>query len=151
MKEDKRHVYYCYEREVSGFKQQFPAVNGTTGAANHLKTYHNRDPKTGQLLDSDKPGEETTLLKEVVRTHSFEAFKLLLVKLFVFCQLALFMLENRFFRAFVSYLHEGLGEYLPKASSTLRRWILSLFLDQKEALKKELASSITKVHISFDI
>lgn len=151
VREDKRHVYYCYECEVSGFKQQFPAVNGTTGAANHLKTYHNRDPKTGQLLDSDKPREETTLLKEVVRTHSFEVFKLLLVKWFVFCQLALFMLENRFFRAFVSYLHEGLGEYLPKASSTLRGWILSLFLDQKEALKKELASSITKVHISFDI
>ncbi len=136
---------------MNGSRQSLPVINGTTGAGKHLRLVHKRDPKTGNPMASELEAGASEASHELVYTRNYDIFRLLLLKWFVFCQLALFMLENSYFRAFVSYLHQGLGELLPKARSTLRSWIITEFKAQKSLLAAELSQSLSKVHITFDI
>jgi hypothetical protein len=97
-----------------------------------------------------KPVKQFEVLTVVARTD-FVVFKQLLVKWFVCCQLALFMLENTYFRLLLSYLNKGLSGLLPKARTTLRRWIIEEFEAQKESVTAELSRSVSRIHISFDV
>lgn len=141
-------VYYCYECEVNSKRQPLLVItNGLGSAGRHMKRAHGRELKTGLPAGSQPAGS----LNELVNTKNYDVFKLLVLKWFVFCQLALFMLENSYFRALVSYMHEGLGGLLPKATSTLRGWIMTEFDTQRGLLAAELSRSLSKVHITFDI
>jgi hypothetical protein len=65
--------------------------------------------------------------------------------------MALFMLENLFFRELITYLNKGLGGLLPRSQKTLRNWIMEEFEERKKCLAAELSFSRSRIHISFDI
>ncbi len=146
---DGASVYYCYECELNMKRQRLPVItSGLSGAGKHMTGFHGRDLTTGLLKGSLA---DASSLSELVHTKNYDVFKLLMLKWFVFCQLALFMLENTYFRALISYMHAGLGGLLPKATSTLRGWIIDEFETQRGLLAAELSKSVSKVHITFDI
>jgi hypothetical protein len=113
-----------------------------------MKSVHNRDPDTGKKLEKEVI---KGAVYNLVEQKNYDVFKGLLIRWFVCCQLAFFMLENTIFRDFIVYLNAALGGLLPKATSTLRKWIMAEYELKKEALKEELEASNSKIHISFDI
>jgi hypothetical protein len=78
-------------------------------------------------------------------------FKRLLIRWIVVCQLAFFMLENSVFRELIELLNTTLAGMIPKASASIRKWTIGEYEAKKEELKEELAASISKVHLSFDM
>lgn len=149
---DKKAFYYCYDCERLKVAQQLPSAEGTTGARNHMKHYHRRDPDTGVVaVDKEAKKEDKDAVISFVKIESLSKFKELLVRWFVICQLAFFMLENSVFRELIAYLSEGLAAFLPQARATLRRWIIAEYEARKKDLKDELKASLSKIHISFDI
>jgi hypothetical protein len=145
---DKKDVYYCYDCERQSRTQKLPVLNGTRGARYHMETVHMRDPDTGELKQTT-PAAKTFF--SLVVNKDFDVFKQLLIRWFVCCQLAFFMLENMMFRDFITYLNESLGALLPRAASTLRLWIMEEYKAQKQGLKDELLLAKSKIHLSFDI
>jgi hypothetical protein len=65
--------------------------------------------------------------------------------------MALFMLENVYFRELITYLHKGLGGLLPKSAKTLRNWLIAEYDEQKKSLAAELSFTLSRIHITFDI
>ena len=55
------------------------------------------------------------------------------------------------FRDLITCLSASLGVLLPRATATLRKWIIDEYEEQKECLKKRLAGSRSRIHVSFDI
>ena len=147
-KHDNKQFYYCYDCERDKKKQPLLVLYGTSPARHHMKNVHNRDPDTGNKLVKEAA---KGAVYQLVEQKDYDTFKALLIRWFVCCQLAFFMLENTIFRDLIVYLNTALGGLLPKARSTLRTWIMAEYDSQKEALKEELKESNSKVHISFDI
>ena len=147
-KNDKKQFYYCFDCESNKKTQPLLALCGTSPARYHMKNVHSRDPETGDKLAKDAV---IGAVYQLVEQKNYNTFKALLIRWFVCCQLAFFMLENTIFRDLIVYLNAALGGFLPKARSTLRTWIMAEYDSQKEALKEELKASDSKVHISFDI
>lgn len=151
---DNKRVYYCYDCERNGFKQKLFIINGTTGAREYMARVHRRNPDTGieaEALPKALPKAQQSSFFELVDRKDYDVFKALLFRWIVLCQLAFFMLENTLFRDLIQYLNTSLAALLPKARSTLRTWILSESWAQKSKIVKELKSSRSRVHISFDI
>jgi hypothetical protein len=145
---DRKEVYYCYDCEVSKRKQQLPILSGTKAALYHMEHVHKRDPETGDVRTIPGAKQEVFTL---VKQSSFDTFKLLLLRWFVFCQMALFMLENLYFRELIKYLNIGLSGLLPKSAKTLRNWIMEEYENQQKTVAAELSSSLSRIHITFDI
>jgi hypothetical protein len=61
------------------------------------------------------------------------------------------MIENKYFRELVAYLNKGLASLLPLAQATIRRWIISAYQKEKEKIREEMKTSISSIHISFDM
>jgi hypothetical protein len=146
---DKKKFYYCYDCEDDKLTQQLVTADGTTNPRSHMKTWHSRDPDTG--VAAVKPKKDQDKVISFVKTESLKEFKRLLVRWFVVCQLAFFMLENTVFRELIAFMSSGVAKHLPKASATLRKWIMEAYDDKKIALKEEISKSISRIHISFDI
>jgi hypothetical protein len=148
---DSKEVFYCYPCELEKKSQQLPSLAGTTNAQVHLQNVHRLD-KDGKPLPPKEPQKNTPLVVNmVVKTYQFETFKDLLIRWIVYCQLALNMLENSYFRELVLWLNKGIGQLLPKARATLRQWIIDAWLKEKEQLKKSLAIALSNIHLSFDL
>jgi hypothetical protein len=148
---DKVEVFYCYECELKGNCQQLPVLNGTTGARQHLRNKHRLDPDSGELIQKPEKSGNNTEVFTVVQTKEWTTFKQLLLRWFVFCQLALFMLENLYFRELMNYLNKGLASLLPKSSKTLRNWIMEEYVELKKSVADELSWACSNIHITFDI
>ncbi|SMR49418.1 unnamed protein product [Zymoseptoria tritici ST99CH_3D1] len=43
-----------------------------------------------------------------------------------------------------------MGRFLPRAASTIRRWILEAYATKKKAVMLELKSAVSNIHLSFD-
>lgn len=150
---DHKQVYYCYLCEKQQKKQLLFINNeGSKPALNHLARTHKIDSK-GAAIEASKDAEQniSPAVFNVVWKYNFEDFKRLLIRWIVYCQVALVMLENRYFRELISFLNKGLGDMLPRASSTLRRWILAEYSKHKLLLKEDMQLALSNVHISFDM
>lgn len=148
---DSKEVYYCYLCEISKRSQQLPVLNGTRSVLDHLAAVHRLDQEGKPLGPKLEPSNQLLNFNTVVTTYSFDKFKDLLIRWIVYCQLAISMLENRYFRELVCFLNESLGKLLPQAKSTLRKWILDAWLKVKEELKKDLADALSNIPLSFDL
>jgi hypothetical protein len=113
-----------------------------------MESAHNRDPSTGEVVVNQGTTSNALTL---VTTVQKETFKVLLIRWIVGCQIAFFMMENKLFRDLIHCLNAAVAAYLPKATATIRRWIMAAYTQRKEDLKEELQLSISKVHIAFDI
>lgn len=61
------------------------------------------------------------------------------------------MVENEYFRDFIAYLNKGLASLLPFAQAMIRKRIIHAYEEEKEKIKEGMGTSISSVHISFDM
>jgi len=59
--------------------------------------------------------------------------------------------ENDWFRRFLAALSPHLEPWIPKAGNTVKAWILAEFERRQEEIKKQLHSSKSRIHLSFDL
>lgn len=150
--------FFCYLCEKQKRKQELLVVGTGRGPAmNHLVEDHNMDRETGAIRlittgSSSQPTiEEFNELRRLDFARGFEQFKQLLIRWLVCCHIAFFQLENQYFRELLSYLNSKLPSFLPRASNTIRRWVIESFTSKKSLLKAELASSVSRITLSFDL
>ena len=117
--DNKKEFFYCCQCENKQMEQTLPALNGTTNCRRHIIKTHRINPDTGKVIEQATVDPDAS--NEVVIRKSNNTFKGLLVRWFVCCQIAFFMLENKYFRELVTYMNAALGALLPKAASTIRQ------------------------------
>lgn len=149
---DKKEVYYCYQCEQQKKKQLLPKLSGNTGALQHLLHHHNIDndghSKSKPLTDQRVLDENAFTLMSVAKKSEFQR---LLIRWLVYCHICLSMVENNYFRELIEYLNKGLASLLPLAQATIRKWIINAYQEEKEKIKEEMRTSISSIHISFDM
>jgi hypothetical protein len=65
--------------------------------------------------------------------------------------IALYYVESESFRAWVLYVAPTLDKYLVQSGDIIRRWIMKEFDKQKLEIKNILATSRSRIHVSFDL
>ena len=83
-------------------------MSGTSGVRMHISSVHNLDPNTGELQSTSSKVARRSAYFELVDKKELDWFKMLLIRWFILCQLAPFMLENVLFRDFVAYPNTSL-------------------------------------------
>jgi hypothetical protein len=68
----------------------------------------------------------------------------------VYCHIAFRMVENEYFRNLVTFLSSSIGGFLPRTTSTIRGWVIEAYKVKKTAVKQELQSVVSNIHLSFD-
>ncbi|KAG7410232.1 putative AC transposase [Fusarium oxysporum f. sp. raphani] len=140
---DKKEVYYCHECTAGKNKQELFVINGTSksGIKKHSSTRKS-------VLDQQKSAAATNTF---FWKDSMEKFKELLIRWIVYCHIAFFQLENRYFRELLFFLNPALLNHLPKAAKTIRSWVMDAFLSKKQRLREDLQRSRSRISISFDL
>lgn len=150
---DSKEVYYCYNCELASQPQILLLMNGNQGPLGHLSS-HNLN-KQGEhvavVLEGEQPdnGSQTKITFTMV--VKFEEFKRLLIRWIVYCHMAFRMVENIYFRELVCCLSQSIGQHLPRAGATIRKWVIHEYQNWKEKVVLELLHALSDVHISFDI
>ncbi|KAK8912230.1 hypothetical protein VCV18_012721 [Metarhizium anisopliae] len=108
LKRDGREKFwYCYICEKQHKQQELPIIGkGNSTALDHLETKHNINRATGDLKplkqtpkDSDQLSiSDCNNMKSLVFARRLDHFKELLVRWIVCCHIALFQIENTYFR-----------------------------------------------------
>jgi hypothetical protein len=80
-----------------------------------------------------------------------DPFKEALVAFVVICQVALSLVVNDLFVEFLELVYPTVLSVLPRASNTIREWVIEAFQARKEKVKEVLARSNSKIHFSFDL
>ena len=149
---DRKAVYYCYQCERQKRKRLLPKLSGNTGAHQHLLRHHNIDgdgrPKSHPPAGQHSIDQNTFTLVSVAKKSEFQR---LLIRWLVYCHICISMVENGYFRDLVAYLNKELAALLPLAQATIRKWILNAHREEKEKIKEEMRTSISDIHISFDM
>jgi len=52
----------------------------------------------------------------------------------VYCYIAFFQIENGYFHNLLIFLFPSLKDLLPKASQTIRKWVIEKFEEKREEL-----------------
>jgi hypothetical protein len=155
-------VYYCYLCEREERKQTLPVVSsGRATAVDHLIKVHQMDKATGMIRARREapPAGQATLdnmgeygqQRSLSFTRNFDRLKALIVRWIVCCHIAFFQFENCYFRELLEFLSPGLDTYLPRAGSTIRRWVIEAWQEKKQQLKEELRLAHSAISISFDL
>jgi hypothetical protein len=122
-------------------------MNGTSSARSHLEEKHNIDPQSGKKkVGSARKSVLDQQVGAAAATHFFwkdtvEKFKDLFIRWVVYCHIAFFQLENQYFRELLLFLNPTLSKHLPKATKTIRKWVMNAFISKKEQLKEDLRRS----------
>lgn len=154
---DEKEVFYCHECAVGKYKQELFVINGTSGVRNHLEQKHHIDPQSGKkkrgslrasVLEQQRSAATTNIF---FWRDSIEKFKELLIRWIVYCHIAFFQLENKYFRELLLFLNPALLHHLPRAAKTIRGWVMDAFLSKKQRLREDIQRSRSRISISFDL
>ncbi|KAL5610443.1 hypothetical protein FOBRF1_006560 [Fusarium oxysporum] len=154
---DKKEVYYCHECTAGKNKQELFVINGTSKVRNDLEQKHQIDPQSSIKKHSSTRKSVLDQQKSAAATNTFfwkdsmEKFKELLIRWIVYCHIAFFQLENRYFRELLFFLNPALLNHLPKAAKTIRSWVMDAFLSKKQRLREDLQRSRSRISIYFDL
>lgn len=69
----------------------------------------------------------------------------------MYCQIAFTILENDYFRELLTFMNASLADLPPRASSTLRLWIMDEYAEHKKRVQHEIGLTRSGVHLSFDM
>jgi len=137
----------------------------TSGPFRHLKNEHGIIERNKRFVRSEKPEHlDSESPKDSPIVHSFnhqasvnlfsktliDGLRLLFLQWIICCHLALSMIENHFFLAFIRFINRTVLDYLPKSSDTLRKWVISEYQRQKKIRKETISRSRSRISISFD-
>ena len=83
---DGHEVFFCWLCEIKKKDQLLPILNGTKGGLDHLSKAH-QIGKDGNIIDkpSQSESQRSIQFSTLVTTQSFDEFKRLLIRWFVYC------------------------------------------------------------------
>lgn len=78
-------------------------------------------------------------------------FEEALIAFFVVCQIAIGLVADELFVAFLRIVYPSIDKLLPGCGNTLRALVMEAFNKRKKHLKGVLARAVSKIHFSFDL
>ena len=141
---------------VNGCEKMFNAIS-TSSAGVHLNNIHRIfDAQTDE--PAAKRPRQSVLEMQVSASNApilrptADSFKNLLLSWIIHNDLPFTIVEDPYFRQLLALFNEHLLKSLvPESDTTIRRWIVARFEQEKEDLKTTLASTKYAKHLSFDI
>ena len=79
-----------------------------------------------------------------------DRFRILLLRLFVYCQLSFNLIECPEFRELLLYIQPTIDRYLP-GRTAIASWATDEFDQGVEVVKQAISQAKSRIHISFDI
>jgi hypothetical protein len=134
------------------------AAAATTSSFRHLKAEHGiiERNKRFVLLEQEARTDSpiTSSFNSLATGHLFsksliDEVRFLFLQWIICCHIALTMVENRFFLSFIRLINLPVLSYLPKSSTTLRKWVINEYQRQKN-IKEVVGKSRSRITISFD-
>lgn len=83
-------------------------INSNQGLLNHLLKDYSIDKDGNKVKKEAAKGIVNTIVS-VMTNKSLERFKYLLVRWIIYCNIAFYMLKNKYFRELVAYINKGLS------------------------------------------
>ena len=146
-------------------KTTVPAAAATTSSFRHLKAEHGiieRNKRFVLLEQEERSNSEartdspiTSSFNSLATGHLFsksliDEVRFLFLQWIICCHIALTMVENRFFLSFIRLINLPVLSYLPKPSTTHRKWVINEYQRQKSIKKEVIGKSRSRITISFD-
>jgi hypothetical protein len=144
-------IFWCCKYCDSTFESR-----ATTSAANHLNNEHNAFDKAKERpLKRQKSSSVLELQRATasvpVSKPTAESIRKLLVAWIVRNDLPFTAVEDTHFRQILGiFNHQLLESLVPATANTMRNWVKERYKQEKEAMKKTLASTQFAKHLSFD-
>lgn len=143
-------------------RHRFNVEQGSSNPVEHIRKAHNETfnekreivPLPPSIpapsnLDSTQPREQA-ILNDLALAFDETKFQQLLVRWIVCDNVSFRQVDSKPFRELIHYLSPRAGDALP-SHPTVREWILKAYRCHKAAVKQELQTTISKIHISFDL
>jgi hypothetical protein len=152
--EDKQRHWMC---ELCWKSKKFTHYAQTSNRAiiRHLEDMHNitEDNPTNviQLHITPADNRSGNLVSITPSIFDWEILKLRLIEWIVVMHIAFSQVENDWFRRFLAVISPSLEKWIPKASNTVKSWILAEFERRQEDIKKQIQASKSRIHLSFDL
>jgi len=87
---------------------------------------------------------------QLYNSVNIDKFRGLLLRTFVYCQLSFNLINQVEFRELLKYLHPNIERHLIHRQQ-LQNWIIDEYEHGREVIKLILQSTLSKIHISFDV
>ena len=107
-------------------------------------------PATAAMLQASGVRQAGTTIR-IVAQVALQAFQTALICWIAIAHIALSCVEVDAFRDLIQLLNPALFEYLYKSGNSIRNLIMKDFEARKGKVKDELARSLSKIHVSFDL
>ena len=104
-----------------------------------------------KITPPDNTSASTSITRHTPSFFDWEILKLQLIEWIVVMHIAFSQVQNDWFRRFLAALSPKLEKWIPKAGNTIRDWILAEFEQQQKEVKKQLHTSKSRIHLSFDL
>ena len=140
---------------------------GTTVISAHLKDRHNVDISSTQesrtalmqatIVDAFDRAQQSTNYKRrclsTIPTTDIDPAVLeqLYVRWITTCSVSFRMAKQAEFRALLCFLNPAIENWLPNSPSTIRTWTLRAYETQKQRVKREVQSALSKIHFTVDL
>jgi hypothetical protein len=105
------------------------------------------DEEVDNDVNKEEPPRQYSAL---CTTINGERFRILLLRLFIYCQLPYNLIEHSEFRDLLQYIQPSIGKFLPKRTA-IGEWVADEFAKGKKVIKVAISKAKSRVHISFDI
>ena len=164
----KKRYWLCQEChcEDSENRHYFNIEKGSSSVLKHIREVHRLTTnKEGQVIPfvnygiatvADKLSlnannyREQEIINELAREFDEKRFRRLLIQWIVHDNVSFRQVDGPAFREFVTYLSPRAGEALP-CDVSVKLWIMEGYRLHKEAVKRELSTATSKIHVSFDL
>lgn|SRR5215469_2341752 len=130
------------------------ALSSNKAIIKHLKNKHKimQSNPGGSIQLTLTPAEDSDGISiQIPSLFNWEMLKLRLIEWIVVMHIAFSQVENQWFRRFLACLSPTLEQWIPKAGNTVKAWIFTEFKKRQETIKKNLHSSKSRIHLSFDL
>lgn len=154
-------VYWVCDYCDTAIKPQ--SSGSTANVRRHLQLTHTIDLAVMRATTSDVETDTASQVTSVESTpilRQFSAlctsinadrFRLLLLRLFITCQLAFSIVERSEWRELFSYIQPSIERYMPKTHKSIRAWVVDEYKKGQVVLTSLMAQAKSRIHISFDI
>jgi hypothetical protein len=145
--------------------KEYVESGGTTIITGHLKE-HGVTVSTNQetriasiqsnIADAFQKAEQTDhkrrcLSNIATRDLDPSIIEQLFVRWITTCSVSFRMATLSEFRSFLCYLNPEIDNWLPRSIATIRTWTLRSYETQKQRVKREVQSALSKVHVTTDL
>lgn len=165
---DTKRYWLCTEchKGKATKKHCFDVKGGTCNILNHIRNIHGLTPDPNNKkelvpvtditarvvidqLDANDVRDQA-ILNDLAASFDHRNFRRLLTRWMVLDDIPFRQVDGEAFREWVKYINPRAEQAMP-SQKTVRKWIMEDYKVYKEMVKKDIAKSLTKVHIAFDL